>query len=102
MKARVSSLRPSALLYLLSAILIFIPSLTHAAKVSDVSSTTLGEQALRFFTFQDASLRYALAGSILLGITCGLLGSFIVVRKMALVGVTLSRAVLPGVALRYL
>ena len=73
-----------------------------AAKVSDISSTNLGEQALRFFTFQDPSLRYALLGSILLGITCGLLGSFIVVRKMALVGDALSHAVLPGVALGFL
>jgi hypothetical protein len=43
------------------------------------------EQAVRF-TFQDPSVRYALVGSMLLGISCGLLGSFIVVRKMALVG----------------
>jgi manganese/zinc/iron transport system permease protein len=74
----------------------------YAAKVSDISKTNLGEQALRFFTFQDPSLRYALAGAILLGITCGLLGSFIVVRKMALVGDTLSHAVLPGVAVGFL
>ena len=73
-----------------------------AAKVSDISKTNLVEQAARFFTFQDPSLRYALIGSILLGITCGLLGSFIVVRKMALVGDTLSHAVLPGVALGFL
>ena len=70
----------------------------EAAKVSDISQTNLADQALRFFTFQDQSLRYALIGSILLGITCGLLGSFIVVRKMALVGDALSHAVLPGVA----
>ena len=74
----------------------------EAAKVSDISSTNVAQQALRFFTFQDPSLRYALAGSILLGITCGLLGSFIVVRKMALVGDALSHAVLPGVALGFL
>ena len=74
----------------------------HAAKVSDISKTNLGEQALRFFTLQDPSLRYALLGSILLGITCGVLGSFIVVRKMALVGDALSHAVLPGVALGFL
>lgn len=104
MKARHFPSPPSAIFYLLSSILaaVVLPTTAHAAKVSDVSSTTLGEQALRFFTFQDASLRYALAGSILLGITCGLLGSFIVVRKMALVGDTLSHAVLPGVALGFL
>ncbi len=62
----------------------------------------MAEQALRFFTFQDPSLRYALIGSLLLGFTCGLLGSFIVVRRMALVGDTLSHAVLPGVAAGFL
>lgn len=60
------------------------------------------EQAWRFLTMQDPSLRYALVGSILLGISCGLLGSFLVVRKMALVGDALSHAVLPGVALGFL
>jgi len=74
----------------------------HAARIGDLSETSIWEQALRFFTFQDPSVRYALAGSVLLGISCGLLGSFIVVRKMALVGDALSHAVLPGVAIGFL
>lgn len=88
--------------HLLPLTLLLLTSSANAAKVSDISTTNIGEQALRFFTFQDASLRYALIGSILLGITCGLLGSFLVVRKMALVGDALSHAVLPGVALGFL
>jgi ABC-type Mn2+/Zn2+ transport system permease subunit/Mn-dependent DtxR family transcriptional regulator len=74
----------------------------QAARIAELSDTSIAEQALRFFTFRDPTVRYALAGSLLLGITCGLLGSFIVVRKMALVGDTLSHAVLPGVALGFL
>ena len=74
----------------------------HAAKISELGDTGIIERALRFFTFRDPSVRYALAGSMLLGITCGLLGSFIVVRKMALVGDALSHAVLPGVAIGFL
>lgn len=73
-----------------------------AARIGDITQNSLHDQTLRFFTFQDPTVRYALAGSILLGITCGLLGSFIVVRKMALVGDALSHAVLPGVALGFL
>jgi manganese/zinc/iron transport system permease protein len=73
-----------------------------AAKISELSETTLLEQAVRFFTFQDPAVRYASLGSMLLGITCGLLGSFIVVRKMALVGDALSHAVLPGVGIGFL
>lgn len=74
-----------------------------AAKIGDVAEeTSLGQQALRFFSFRDPSVRYAVIGSVLLGISCGLLGCFIVVRKMALVGDTLSHAVLPGVAVGFL
>ncbi|HSH39791.1 MAG TPA: metal ABC transporter permease [Chthoniobacterales bacterium] len=99
--SQITRARSAAILYLLSSILITVAP-AHAAKVGDISKTNLTEQALRFFTFQDPSLRYALIGSILLGITCGVLGSFIVVRKMALVGDALSHAVLPGVAVGFL
>ena len=78
------------------------PVTAWADRISEVSETGLWEQVFRFFTFQDPSLRYALLGSILLGVTCGLLGSFIVVRKLALMGDALSHAVLPGVALGFL
>jgi len=89
--------------YLLSSLLYLLLSpAVHAARIGDISETSLWEQALRFFTFQDPAVRYALLGSMLLGISCGLLGSFLVVRKMALVGDALSHAVLPGVALGFL
>jgi ABC-type Mn2+/Zn2+ transport system permease subunit/Mn-dependent DtxR family transcriptional regulator len=86
----------------LTAAVVLLAGSAQAAKISDLTTTNVTEQALRFFTFQDPSLRYALVGSILLGLTCGLLGSFIVVRKLALVGDALSHAVLPGVALGFL
>lgn len=74
----------------------------HAAKIGDLDSTSVLTQAVRFVSLGDPAVRYALLGSILLGITCGLLGSFLVVRRMALVGDALSHAVLPGVALGFL
>ncbi len=86
----------SSFLFLLSS------SALHAARIGDMSDTSVWEQAVRFFTFQDPAVRFALLGSMLLGISCGLLGSFIVVRKMALFGDALSHAVLPGVALGFL
>lgn len=73
-----------------------------AARIGDIAETEFWAQALRFFSFEDPSLRFALAGSILLGICCGLMGSFLVVRKLALMGDALSHAVLPGVALGFL
>ena len=81
---------------------LLIPEWVWADRIGDISETSTLEQARRFFSFQDQAVRYALIGSILLGISCGLLGSFLVVRKMALFGDTLSHAVLPGVALGFL
>src|SRR5688572_332854 len=74
----------------------------HAVRIGDMTETSFSEQVIRFFTFRDPALRYALIGSILLGVNCGLLGGFLVVRKMALVGDALSHAVLPGVAMGFL
>lgn len=86
---------------LLLAALVWVP-VASAASVSEVMESDWREQFVRFFSFRDPSLRYALVGSILLGLSCGLLGSFIVVRRMALVGDALSHAVLPGVAIGFL
>lgn len=47
-------------------------------------------------------LQKALMTSILVGIICGIIGSFIVMRGMALMGDAISHAVLPGVAISYM
>lgn len=73
-----------------------------AARISELTDTNVIDQAVRFFSFQDPSLRFALIGSLLLGLCCGLMGAFLVVRKLALMGDALSHAVLPGVALGFL
>ncbi len=43
----------------------------------------------------------ALAASMMVGIMCGLLGCFIVLRNMALIGDALSHAILPGVVVAF-
>ena len=83
-------------------VVLLVPEVSWADRIGDISQTSTLGQAKRFFSFQDPAVRYALAGSVLLGISCGVLGSFIVVRRMALFGDTLSHAVLPGVALGFL
>ena len=88
--------------FLILFVILLAPELAWADRIGDISETSTLEQAKRFFSFQDPAVRYALMGSILLGISCGLLGSFLVVRKMALFGDTLSHAVLPGVAMGFL
>jgi ABC-type Mn2+/Zn2+ transport system permease subunit len=57
--------------------------------------------------FIDGLLQYgflqkALTTSIMVGIICGVIGCFIILRGMALMGDAISHAVLPGVALSYL
>ena len=43
----------------------------------------------------------ALIASSMVGVTCGLLGSFIVLRNMALIGDALAHAILPGVVVAF-
>jgi ABC-type Mn2+/Zn2+ transport system permease subunit len=40
--------------------------------------------------------------SVLVGIACGVLGCFVVLRRMALIGDALSHAVLPGVVIAFM
>lgn len=47
-------------------------------------------------------LQKALTTSIMVGIICGVIGCFIILRGMALMGDAISHAVLPGVALSYM
>ena len=88
---------------LLAAILLLILAAdAQAARIGELTENDPWQQARRFFTFADPGLRLGLIGALLFGATCGLLGSFIVVRKMALIGDAISHAVLPGVALGFL
>ncbi len=92
----------SILRFLIAAIVLSLAPSCFADRIGEVTETSVLDQAIRFFTFRDESVRYALVGAILLGINCGLLGGFIVVRKLALMGDALSHAVLPGVAIGFL
>lgn len=74
----------------------------YAAKISEVTDIHWSEQVVRFLTLKDPSVQVALIGVSLLGLCCGLLGSFMVVRQRALFGDTLSHAVLPGVVIGFL
>lgn len=47
-------------------------------------------------------LQKAFATSVMVGIICGVIGCFIVLRGMALMGDAISHAVLPGVAISYM
>ena len=74
----------------------------QAATISELAETDIREQAWEFITLSQPVVQTVVLGATLLGLCCGLLGSFIVVRRMALIGDALSHAVLPGVALGFL
>ncbi|WP_237087428.1 metal ABC transporter permease [Novibacillus thermophilus] len=47
-------------------------------------------------------MRWVLAGTMLLGISSGVLGSFVVLRKQSLLGDAMSHAALPGICFAFL
>ena len=101
-RERTSVLVPHLRLFVSLFILLLISSATHAAKIGEIAETSWTEQALDFFGLKYPTIRAAALGTLLIGFCCGTLGSFLVVRKLALLGDTLSHAVLPGVALGFL
>lgn len=50
----------------------------------------------------DANARWVLTGSMLLGLTAGVLGSFALLRRRSLMGDALAHAALPGIAIAYM
>lgn len=72
-----------------------------AIRIGDLEGANLLEQVQRFFSFSDPALGYALVGSILLGLACGLLGTFVLLRRLSMMGDTLGHSVLPGVVLAF-
>ncbi|MCM3236605.1 metal ABC transporter permease [Heyndrickxia oleronia] len=55
-----------------------------------------------FQVFQDPNTQWILFGSVLLGISSGIIGCFAYLRKQSLMGDALSHAVLPGVCLAFI
>ncbi|MHC4444998.1 MAG: metal ABC transporter permease [Planctomycetota bacterium] len=66
------------------------------------SDAGIWDQVVTFFSFQHVTLVYGAIGAMLLGICCGLLGCFIVLRKMSLLGDSIGHAVLPGICVAFI
>ena len=54
------------------------------------------DRALRFWSFDEPSLQVIVVGVLLVGTNCGLMGGYIVTRRLSMFGDTLSHAVCPG------
>ncbi len=61
-----------------------------------------GEELFRVLTLQDYNTRVVIIGTTLLGLAAGLVGTFLLLRKRALLSDTLSHASLPGIALTFI
>ncbi|MFZ5571112.1 MAG: iron chelate uptake ABC transporter family permease subunit [Thermodesulfobacteriota bacterium] len=59
-------------------------------------------ELLRVITLHDYNTRVVIAGTALLGLAAGLTGTFLILRKRALLSDTLSHATLPGIALAFI
>lgn len=57
---------------------------------------------IRLLTLQDANTRIVLIGAALLGVACGVVGAFAMLRRRALVGDAVAHAALPGVCVAFL
>lgn len=60
------------------------------------------QELLRVLTLQDYNTRVVIVGTTLLGLTAGLTGTFLLLRKRALLSDALSHATLPGIALAFI
>jgi len=61
-----------------------------------------GAELLRVLTLQDYNTRVVIIGAGLLGLAAGLIGTFLLLRKRALLSDALSHATLPGIALAFI
>ena len=61
-----------------------------------------GADILRVLSFRDYNTRVVVIGASLLGLAAGLVGTFLLLRKRALLSDTLSHATLPGIALAFM
>jgi manganese/zinc/iron transport system permease protein len=59
-------------------------------------------EVIRVLTLQDYNTRVVVLGTTLLGLAAGLVGTFLLLRKRALLSDTISHATLPGIALTFI
>ncbi len=91
------------LLLMVAAILLLIPTGVAAGSLAELSlELPAWEDLLRVLTLQDYNTRVVIVGTTLLGLAAGLVGTFLILRKRALLSDTLSHATLPGIALTFI
>lgn len=77
------------------------PPLTLAANLPS-AVPGLGEELMRVITLADYNTRLVVLSTAILGAAAGLIGTFLLLRKRALMSDALSHATLPGIAIAFM
>jgi manganese/zinc/iron transport system permease protein len=86
-----------------AAVPLMAPSGVLAGSLAELSlELPAWDELLRVLTLQDYNTRVVIVGTTLLGLAAGLVGTFLILRKRALLSDTLSHATLPGIALAFI
>ncbi len=86
-----------------AAAFLFFPATALAAGLAEPGiDWPSWAEVIRVLTLQDYNTRVVIVGSTLLGLAAGLIGTFLLLRKRALLSDTLSHATLPGIALAFI
>ncbi len=79
-----------------------LSAITLLSSVTDVSADTWQSDVWRVLRLQDYNTRVVLLGTLILGIACGVVGTFTLLRRRALIGDAASHATLPGLAIAFM
>ncbi len=98
-----SKISPATVALTAGLFAVLYPATSSAAGLSGhmLELPSLAE-ILRVLTLQDYNTRVVVIGTTLLGLAAGLVGTFLLLRKRALLSDTLSHATLPGIALTFI
>ncbi len=94
--------RGTATIWWLSPALIYLTSAASQASELEDPPTRWTEGLYRVVMLRDYNTRVVLAGATVMGVTAGVVGVFMLLRKRALLGDVVSHAAFPGVAIAYL
>ena len=103
MTSRISHLFRLLFFTILAGILTLAPAEAVAGGLSGSQiQWPTWQELLRVLTFQDYNTRVVIIGATLLGLAAGLVGTFLLLRKRALLSDAISHATLPGIALAFI
>ncbi len=70
--------------------------------VMSYETRSLGQRMLQILSLRDYNTRLVLLGTSLLGFTAGVVGTFMLLRRRALIGDVVGHSALPGIAIAFL